>query len=539
MLEKLSSNQRLLLAVALSFAFFIGYTTLFPPKAPTSADANKSIPVSTKTSEAAVQSATNVNAAETNTSIDSNINMVTTDTLTTVSAKEFTLKVDTLGRISSVVLKNAKHNSKDGKLSELISPDGAKPLFIRFEDEQINAMASKIPYSSNIDNIVLGENGSASVILTQNMPNVTVTKTLTFYANGHYDAKIDLSNEKRYFVYLGQHPEIIEQMMTVVGGMVYAGDNLTTIFEDGDVEGRAVFTDVHLASSFDQYYASIMYGFNKETQVFVDRDMNDNPVTYLEGKNNFTFNGYIGPKEYKTLESINPVLVNAIEFGFFTFVAAPIFKVLMWLHGLLGNWGWAIVALTALIRMFLYPLTQKGMVSMQKIKEIAPRIKEVQEKYKGDPQRMNAAVMEMYKKHGANPLGGCLPLLLQIPVFFAIYRVLLNAVELQGAPWILWINDLSRMDPYYILPILMGVTMYLQQRITPSNFTDPLQEKIFKYLPVIFTFFFFTFPAGLVLYWFVNNLFSIAQQYLVNKQFEGARVARHEAHLAEKHHEKD
>ncbi|MGZ8546299.1 MAG: membrane protein insertase YidC, partial [Sulfuricurvum sp.] len=430
MLEKLSSNQRLLLAVALSFAFFIGYTTLFPPKAPISADANKSIPISTKTSEAAVQSATNANVAEANTSIDSTVNMVATDTLTTVSAKEFTLKVDTLGRISSVVLKNAKHNSKGGKLSELISPAGAKPLFVRFEDEQINAMASKIPYSSNIDNIVLGEKGSSSVILTQNMPNLTVTKTLTFYADGHYDAKITLSNEKRYFVYLGQHPQIAEKMMTVVGGMVYAGDKLTTIFKDGDVEGRTVFTDVHLASAFDQYYASIMYGFSKETQVFVDRDMNDNPVTYLEGKSNFTFNGYIGPKEYKTLESINPVLVNAIEFGFFTFVAAPIFKVLMWLHGLLGNWGWAIVALTALIRMFLYPLTQKGMVSMQKIKEIAPRIKEVQEKYKGDPQRMNAAVMEMYKKHGANPLGGCLPLLLQIPVFFAIYRVLLNAVEL-------------------------------------------------------------------------------------------------------------
>lgn len=539
MLEKLSSNQRLLLAVALSFAFFIGYTTLFPPAASKSADANKSIPVSTKTAETVAQSATDVNVVESNTSSDANVQTITTDTLTTVNAKEFILKVDTLGRISSVVLKDAKHNGKDGKVSELISSIGAKPLFIRFEDEQLNDMASKTPYASNLDNIVLGENGSASVVLTQNMPNVTVTKTLTFYADGHYDAKITLSNEKRYFVYLGQHPEIIEQMMTVVGGMIYAGDNLTTIFEDGDVEGRTVFTDVHLASSFDQYYASIMYGFSKETQVLVDRDMNDNPVTYLEGKSNFAFNGYIGPKEYKTLESINPVLVNAIEFGFFTFVAAPIFKVLMWLHGLIGNWGWSIIALTALIRMFLYPLTQKGMVSMQKIKEIAPRIKEVQEKYKGDPQRMNAAVMEMYKKHGANPLGGCLPLLLQIPVFFAIYRVLLNAVELQGAPWILWVTDLSRMDPYYILPILMGATMYYQQKITPSNFTDPLQEKIFKFLPIIFTFFFFTFPAGLVLYWFVNNIFSIAQQYLVNKQFEAARIARHEAHLAEKHHEKD
>jgi YidC/Oxa1 family membrane protein insertase len=533
-LEKFSPNQRLLLAVALSFAFFIGYTTLFPPKAAVNADANKSIPVSTKIPLAVTPSVTEVNATA-----YTSVKTITTDTLITVNAKEFTLKVDTLGRISSVVLKNAKHNGKDGKLSELISATGAKPLFIRFENDQLNDIAAKTPYSSNMDNIVLGENGKASVTLTQNMPNLTVTKTLTFYTDGHYDAKIALSNENRYFVYLGQHPQIADKMMTVVGGMVYAGDNLTTIFKDGDVEGRSIFTDVHLASAFDQYYASIMYGFDKETQVIVERDKDNNPVTYLEGKNNFTFNGYIGPKEYKTLEAINPVLVNSIEFGFFTFVAAPIFKVLMWLHGLLGNWGWSIVALTALIRIFLYPLTQKGMVSMQKIKEIAPRIKEVQEKYKGDPQRMNAAVMEMYKKHGANPLGGCLPLLLQIPVFFAIYRVLLNAVELQGVPWILWVNDLSRMDPYYILPILMGATMFLQQRITPSNFTDPLQEKIFKYLPLIFTFFFFTFPAGLVLYWFVNNLFSIAQQYIVNKQFEAARIARHEAHLAEKHHEKN
>jgi len=134
--------------------------------------------------------------------------------------------------------------------------------------------------------------------------------------------------------------------------------------------------------------------------------------------------------------------------------------------------------------------------------------------------------MEIYKKEGANPLGGCLPMLLQIPVFFAIYRVLLNAVELQGAEWILWVNDLSRMDPYYILPILMGATMFYQQHITPNNFTDPMQEKIFKYLPVIFTFFFITFPSGLVLYWFVNNLFSIAQQVIVNKQFAAMKAMK-------------
>lgn len=536
MLEKFTPNQRLIVAVALSFAFFIGYTTLVPPKA----SVNESNVTKTNTAkDTPSQSTTAIKQSENTSVAATQIKTTSTDTLTTVSAKEFTLKIDTLGRIASVILSDKKHNGKDGKLSELVAPEGAKPIQIRFADQALNEAAAKVPYTSDASNIALGENGKATVVLTQNLPELTVTKTLTFYTDGHYDAKIALSNEKRYFVYLGQHPQIIEQMMTVVGGMVYSGDKLTTILADGDVEGQSLFTDVHFVSAFDQYYASMMYGFDKSTQVTVERDAKSNAVTYLEGNTNFTFNGYIGPKEYKTLETINPVLVNAIEYGWFTFVAAPIFKILMWLHGMLGNWGWSIIALTILIRIFLYPLTHKGMVSMQKIKEIAPRIKEVQEKYKGDPARMNAAVMEMYKKHGANPLGGCLPLILQIPVFFAIYRVLLNAVELQGAPWVMWVHDLSRMDPYYILPILMGATMYYQQKITPSNFTDPLQEKIFKFLPVIFTFFFFTFPAGLVLYWFVNNIFSIAQQYMVNKQFEAARAMRHEAHLAEKHHEKD
>ena len=165
-------------------------------------------------------------------------------------------------------------------------------------------------------------------------------------------------------------------------------------------------------------------------------------------------------------------------------------------------------------------------MSMQKMKALTPKLKELKEKYKKDPQRLNAATMDMYKKNGANPLGGCLPMLLQIPVFYAIYRLLLNSVELQGAPWMLWVNDLSRMDPYYVLPLLMGASMFLQQHLTPTNFTDPMQEKIMKYLPVIFTFFFITFPSGLVLYWFINNLFSIAQQFVVNQQFKNMQDAQ-------------
>ncbi|MDD2450203.1 MAG: membrane protein insertase YidC, partial [Sulfurimonas sp.] len=265
--------------------------------------------------------------------------------------------------------------------------------------------------------------------------------------------------------------------------------------------------------------------FSKDTIITLERDREDNPVLYFDALQNMSFSGYVGQKEYKVLEGIKPVLTNAIEYGWFTFASKPLFQLLSWLHGIFGNWGWSIIALTLIIRTILYPLTYKGMVSMQKIKAISPKIKELQAKYKGDPQRMNAAVMDMYKKHNANPLGGCLPMLLQIPVFFAIYRVLLNAVELQGAEWILWVNDLSLKDPYFILPILMGASMYYQQRLTPNNFTDPLQEKVFKYLPVIFTLFFLTFPSGLVLYWFVNNLFSIAQQFIVNQQFKNAQDA--------------
>jgi YidC/Oxa1 family membrane protein insertase len=192
----------------------------------------------------------------------------------------------------------------------------------------------------------------------------------------------------------------------------------------------------------------------------------------------------------------------------------------MMIHSYIGNWGWSIVVLTLLIRLVLYPLTYKGMMSMQKLKDLAPKIKEIQAKHKDNPQKASAAMMELYKKNDANPMGGCLPLLLQMPVFFAIYRVLLNSIELKHSEWILWIDDLSVMDPYFILPILLGVSMYFQQKITPTTITDPLQQKIFQWLPVLFVFFFMTFPAGLTLYWFVNNLFSIAQQYYINNLFD-------------------
>ncbi len=536
----MTPNQRLVIAVVLSIVFFVAYTAIFPPEQPELEQTQKSENVALKqesSTQTSVEQTRNVVEQEAGHAIaaDEKIATSASNTIVTVSNEKFILKIDTLGRISSKELLEEKFNNKEDIHAQMIPAFGTKPLFIRFLDDKVNEEATKVAYTASVSEIALG-NEPQKVVLTQRLKDLTITKELTFYADGHYDAVVSVSKDKRYFVYLGQRPQVTEQLMTVAGAMVYTDDEIATIIADGEAEGRRTFTGVELISAFDQYSATIMYGFSKDTTVFVERDRDNNPIVYFDALPTMKFNGYIGPKEYKVLESINPVLTHAIEYGWFTFAAKPLFALLSWLHDIFGNWGWSIIALTLIIRIILYPLTYKGMVSMQKIKEIAPKIKEIQAKYKGDPQRTNAAVMEMYKKHGANPLGGCLPMILQIPVFFAIYRVLLNAVELQGAPWALWITDLSRMDPYYVLPILMGASMYYQQKLTPNNFTDPMQEKVFKFLPIIFTFFFLTFPSGLVLYWFVNNLFSIAQQFIVNQQFKNAKDA--EAVLEKKAPEK-
>jgi len=522
----MSPNQRLIMAVVLSFVFFVGYTTIFPPEV---VEEPTTVTQTTSATQTSTQSSANV--ADTNlnhdVAVDEQLPATDSNTLVSIEAEHFSMQIDTLGRIASKVLKDAKYNNNDNIHSEMIAQVGTKPLHLRFSDKKMDEEAVSVAYTTSVNEVTVTEGMPAVITMQQKLSNQTITKVMTVYADGHYDISIKLSNDSRYFVYLGQHVIRKGQMMMAVhGAMVYHGDSLTEIIKDEDAEGRKTFSDVHLTSSFDQYFATIIYGLAPNVTVTVDRDRDSNPIVYVDGSSNFSFSGYTGPKDYKVLDAIDPVLVNAIEYGWFTFAAAPLFKVLMFLHGIFGNWGWAIIALTLIIRLFLFPLTYKGMLSMAKMKEIAPQVKEVQAKHKGDPQRMNAAVMELYKKNGTNPLGGCLPLLLQIPVFFAIYRVLLNAVELQGASWIMWIDDLSRMDPYFILPVLMGATMFYQQHITPNNFTDPMQEKIFKYLPVIFTFFFVTFPAGLVLYWFVNNLFSIAQQYMVNKTFDAHKAAK-------------
>jgi len=517
-LEKMSPNQRLLLATAVSVVFFVIYGMVFPPPKPIQKENNKTeteqVAKSEKVEE---QKAPTVPSSERET-------IQKEDSIVFVDFGNATLTIDKFGRISSKTLLDEKYRNDKGIQAQLINPTSPKPLEIRFEDSKLNKEAFTTPYSASVERLDISK-GSGKVILTQNLSDVTVTKEITFYPKGNYTCKVSLSNPKKFFISNGMRPDVSPYGFVVQGAMVKANDELT-IIEDGDAIGTSLFKNVKFLSSFDRYYTTLFYNIDPDATIVIEADANENPMVFVEGFEKLEFSGYIGPKDHKTLSSLNPELVDVIEYGVITIIAKPLFTLLNWLHQQLGNWGWAIVVFTILVRLVLYPLTYRGMVSMQKLKELAPELKEIQRKYKNNPQQLQAKMMEFYQKNRVNPMGGCLPLLLQIPIFFAIYRVLLNAVELQGEGWILWIDDLAKMDPYFILPILMGISMYWQQHITPNNFTDPLQEKIFKFLPLIFTFFFITFPAGLTLYWFVNNMLSIGQQYLVNYKFQKMKEAK-------------
>ncbi len=233
---------------------------------------------------------------------------------------------------------------------------------------------------------------------------------------------------------------------------------------------------------------------------------------------------YAGPKSQDELEELSPGLRLTVDYGILWFIAQPIFWLLQNIHALLGNWGWSIIALTIVIKLAFFPLSAASYRSMARMRAVSPKMAALKEQFGDDRQKMSQAMMELYKKEKINPLGGCLPILVQMPVFLALYWVLLESVEMRQAPWMFWITDLSIKDPFFILPIIMGLTMFIQQQLNPTP-PDPMQAKVMKLLPIIFTFFFLWFPAGLVLYWVVNNVLSIAQQWYITRKIERQTAA--------------
>ncbi|MCW8854675.1 MAG: membrane protein insertase YidC [Gammaproteobacteria bacterium] len=245
------------------------------------------------------------------------------------------------------------------------------------------------------------------------------------------------------------------------------------------------------------------------------------PAINVEANSQAVFHSrlVVGPKLQDRLETIAPGLELTVDYGVLTIIAKPLFWLLKIYHGWFNNWGWAIIFLTLTIKIVFFKLSETSYRSMAKMRKVAPRLQTLKERYGDDRQRMSQAMMKMYKEEKINPLGGCFPILVQIPVFIALYWVLLETVEMRHAPFALWITNLSEKDPYFILPLIMGATMFIQQKLNPAPI-DPIQQKVFQFMPVMFTIFFLFFPSGLVLYWVVNNTLSITQQWVITRRIE-------------------
>lgn len=529
-------QKRMLIMTLLVFVFFIAYEFLvLKPQQEARAQKAKEEQVQKQNAapdvnQASTQMAsTNVNGnpVEMSKSVESlsSKTIANNQIVSVIKTAKSIIEIDTLGRVAQVTLLEEKYKDEAGNQIKLFESNQLRPLEVRFADSNINTEAFKVTVvasSSNVD----ATTSSQELVLTQNLNGTVLTKKFKFYPDGHYDLNVNATNEKQFFITNGFRPNVLADMYAVHGFITKGNDNKLTTVEDGKIDKNESFVGSKFVSNFDRYYATVIYNFEKSLSMTLMPDSSSNPQAFIHGGSEITFSGYIGPKNHRDLESLNPELIDVIDYGWFTFIAKPMFLLLQFIQGYVGNWGWTIVILTILIKLVLYPLSYKGMISMQKLKDLAPKMKEIQIKYKDDKQKQSMHMMELYKKHDANPMGGCLPLILQIPVFFAIYRVLINAIELKGAPWMLWIHDLAEMDPYFVLPILMGATMYLQQKITPNTMQDEMQKKIFQFLPVVFTFFFLWFPAGLTLYWFINNVFTIGQQYYINKVFERKRAQK-------------
>jgi YidC/Oxa1 family membrane protein insertase len=270
------------------------------------------------------------------------------------------------------------------------------------------------------------------------------------------------------------------------------------------------------AEETDHFYSNVLPGQRYVLGAYTPS------ISLAAGGSHIFSSGFVaGPKLQDELEAIAPGLDLTVDYGWLTVLAKPIFWLLKSIQGVVLNWGWSIILLTLIIKLVFFKLSETSYKSMANMRKMTPRIQALKDRYGDDKQRLNQAMMEMYKKEKINPLGGCLPILVQIPVFIALYWVLLESVELRQAPWILWLQDLSIKDPYYVLPIIMGISMFIQQKLNPAP-PDPMQAKIMMSLPFVFTIFFAFFPSGLVLYWVTNNILSIAQQWYITRQIEAA-----------------
>lgn len=375
---------------------------------------------------------------------------------------------------------------------------------------------------------------------------ITVTKTYIFKKGNYlFEVEHEVTNNSdsdwvgRVYSQLQRNeydePGKSRMLYTFTGGAFSTPDNAyekINFDEFKDWRAEQSYVNGGWVGMLQHYFVSAWIPGKKELNHFYTRSIDDTRfIIGMTGKESvvpagstkiFSRSLYVGPKDQDHLASVADNLNLTVDYGVLTFIAKPIFWLLKTIHEYIGNWGWAIIFVTLIIKLLFYKLSAASYRSMANMRKISPKFQAIRDKYGDDRQRMSQAMMELYKKEKVNPMSGCWPMLVQIPVFISLYWVLLESVELRQAPFMLWIEDLSTKDPYYILPILMGLSMWFQQKLSANPSLDPMHQKIMQFLPIVFTFFFMLFPAGLVLYWVVNSILSILQQWYITRQIEGA-----------------
>ena len=421
----------------------------------------------------------------------------------------------------------------------LVDPDLGQPT-LNLHGQGDWQFSEGLRFTTNLAEDVLrvGTGDEAQLVFSARGPDGSVVEKIFSFTGDRYDfglqVRIHNSSEQER---QGQIVLTLEQpwdeQHAEQAGRSFVGPSMliegkVKKFKDKELQQGPVRIDNGVAwTAFeDKYFIASLIPLERNGEQVV-LEMVDNRIanrllssgfSLAPGKSReFSYQVFFGPKDLEVLGKVGHDLEKAVNFGFFNILAKPLLAVLKFFHGnLIRNYGFAIIMLTALIKLIFWPLTHKSYKSMRDMQKLQPEMQTLREKFKDDKERMNREIMELYRSKRVNPMGGCLPMFVQIPVFFALYRVLLEAIELRHEPFMFWIADLSAKDPYYITPIIMGGTMFLQQKMSPSTM-DPQQAKIFMFLPLVFTFMFLNFPSGLVIYWLVNNVLTILQQWYINR----------------------
>ncbi len=419
---------------------------------------------------------------------------------------------------------------KDGKPIDILKQNGKRGV-IHADILDRELVSSNAVFRSDIKEAVI-KSGKGNVVLKwKNPKGGYIIKTYTFYADRYIiDVEIEIGNigtppyGMRFSCNLPAGVKKHEDIY-LSRGVWFNGKEFEKKESEKWDEAGSLKRDVFWAGMDSKYFLIALIMEKGGRAVFSRKDeraiVELSDVIKEDRRLKITI--FAGPKQIEILKGMGIGLERTIEFGYFGFLARPFLYVLKFFYRITGNYGYAIALLTMIIKIIFFPLSIYQFRSMKEIQKLQPKITALREKYKNEPEKLNKEIMQLYRIHKVNPFGGCLPIIVQIPVFFALYKVLLIAIELRHAPFIMWIKDLSDYDHYYITPVLMGVTMFIQQWITPSG-GDPTQEKMLLFLPIFFTIISIYFPSGLVLYWLINNILSIIQQIFINRMLKEVKA---------------